>query len=142
MTVANLLLVIDVQERTMQFITKKNILLEKINRVITKFEQNHDPIIYIKQQIRGELFPQIKVDGSAPIFTKNQPSAFTQEKFAQKVHNLDPQNIVVVGLLSNACIRATVKSALTEGYSVTLISDGHDSIIEFLRNYYNHVLTK
>lgn len=59
MTVANLLLVIDVQERTMQFITKKNILLEKINRVITKFEQNHDPIIYIKQQNRGELFPQI-----------------------------------------------------------------------------------
>lgn len=72
---------------------------------------------------------QLKVGSSAPIFTKNQPSAFTK-KFTQKVHNLDYQSIVAIGLMSNACIQATVKSALTEYYSVTLISEGHGSIIK------------
>ncbi|MCT6890028.1 MAG: cysteine hydrolase, partial [Lactobacillus sp.] len=72
----------------------------------------------------------------------NEPSPFTQTNFAQKVHDLNPKNVVVVGLMNHTCVQATVKSALSRDYSVTLISDGYDSSIKPVTNHYNHLLTK
>ncbi len=50
--------------------------------------------------------------------------------------------MVVTGLMSNACIQATSKSALEKGYKVTLIEDGHDSIIKPMRGVFNKILHK
>lgn len=142
MSADNLLLVVDVQEQAMHFSSRKTKLLERINRVIKKFEENNDPVIYVKQENLGDFSSKLKVESSAPVFTKNEPSPFTQTNFAQKVHDLNPKNVVVVGLMNHACVQATVKSALSRDYSVTLISDGYDSSIKPVTNHYNHLLTK
>ncbi|MBI0022470.1 MULTISPECIES: isochorismatase family protein [Lactobacillus] len=97
MSADNLLLVVDVQEQAMDFSSKKKKLLERINRVIKKFEENNDPVIYVKQENLGDFSSKLKVESSAPVFTKNEPSPFTQTNFAQKVHDLNPKNVVVEG---------------------------------------------
>ncbi|BDR60999.1 isochorismatase family cysteine hydrolase [Lactobacillus xylocopicola] len=138
----NLLLVVDVQEQTMRFLSGKTSFLERVNRIIRTFQEKGQPIFYVKQKNMGSLYPQLVVDNDAPVFTKKEPSAFSEASFTKKVEQEHPKNVVVVGLMSQACVQSTVKSALNRDYSVTLISDGHDSLVKPMRHHYNQLLTK
>lgn len=145
MSANNLLLVIDVQEQSMPFFKGKAGLSRRINqmnRIIKTFEENHDPIFYVKQKNQGDLYSKLQVVNSAPVFTKEYASAFTESNLAQKIHEMKPKNIFVVGLMSQTCLKATVQSAIDEKYSVTLISYTHDSILKPIRDHYNHLITE
>lgn len=138
----NLLLVMDVQEKPMRFLRGKANLMKRINRIIKLFEERNEPIFYVKQENCGSLCSQLEVKQASPVFTKKSHDAFSQPSLAEKVQQLHPQNLVVIGLMSNDCIQATVKDALERNYSVILIGDAHDSLVKPMRHHYNQILTK
>lgn len=141
----NILLVVDVQEQSMHFLGGKAALtrrINQINRIIKTFEENNEPVFYIKQEDHGDFYHQLDVLDSAPVFTKKYASAFTESKLAQQIKQMSPKNIFVVGLMNQACLKATVQSALNKEYSITFISYKHDSITQPLREHYNHLVTK
>lgn len=138
----NLLLVMDVQEKPMRFLRGKAKLMKRINRIIKLFEERNEPIFYVKQENCGSLCSQLEVKQASPVFTKKNHDAFSQPSLAEKVQQLHPQNLVVIGLMSHDCIQATVKDALERNYSVILIGDAHDSLVKPMRHHYNQILTK
>lgn len=145
MSADNLLLVVDVQEQSTHFLGGKAGLARRINqmnRIIKTFEENQEPIFYIKQENHGDLYSQLQVVKSAPVFTKKTANAFTESGLSQTIHQMKPKNIYVVGLMSQTCLKATVQSAIDEKYSITLISYTHDSILKPLREHYNHLITQ
>lgn len=134
------LLVIDIQDATTLLLIGKGKLLNNINILIDYFKANNLPIIYVKQAGAGNLKKQLHIEKSDYIVTKNKPSSFTSEEFCKVVEDLKTKEFVVTGLMSNACIQATCKSALEKDFKVTLVEDGHDSIIKPFRAVFNRYL--
>jgi nicotinamidase-related amidase len=58
-----------------------------------------------------------------PVVDKTQPDSFAGTDLATRVPAEAP--IVVVGLQSNYCVRATSLAAIQRGHSVTLVSGAH-----------------
>lgn len=141
----NLLLVVDVQEQPMRFLGGKSGLsrrINQINRIIKTFEESNEPIFYIKQENHGDLSAKLKIVDAAPVFTKKEDNAFKESNLAQKIHQMKPESIFVVGLMSQNCLKATVQSAIDEKYSITFISYTHDSILKPIREHSNHIVTR
>lgn len=138
----SVLLVIDIQDKTTSLLFGKKDFLDRVNSIIDYFKNKKLPIIYVKQSGAGNLSNKLHYDLSDCIVTKEKPSSFSSKEFSDVLQTLKVSEIVVTGLMSNACIQATCKSALNKKFEVTLIEDGHDSIIKPFRNLYNKKLKK
>jgi nicotinamidase-related amidase len=56
---------------------------------------------------------------------KHFNSAFEQTELESALADLGATHIVLVGAMSNWCIRATAYAALERGYDLTLVKDAH-----------------
>lgn len=134
------LLVIDIQVNTTALLIGKKRFVNRVNSIIEYFKENDLPIIYVKQSGAGNLYKKLNVENMEYVITKNKPSAFSSAEFQKIINELKLKEFVVTGLMSNACVQATSKSALEKGYKVTLIEDGHDSILKPMRGIFNKIL--
>ncbi|EOH94243.1 cysteine hydrolase family protein [Enterococcus pallens] len=137
-----LLLVIDIQTGTLAPIIGKDKLINNINALIDFFHEHNAPIIFVQQAGYGAISSKVNKTMDDFITKKSKPNAFTSQEFAQTIEKINRKSVVVTGLMSNACVQHTCKGALANGYSVTLISDAHDSVIKPLRKIYNDRLSK
>ncbi|MGX7014493.1 cysteine hydrolase family protein [Vagococcus silagei] len=135
-----MLLVIDIQAGTANFLAGRDAFIERVNQVILSAKEKEIPIIYVKQAMRGNLVNNLISEEADPVVTKMRPSAFTSPSFCEIVKKLEVDSFIVVGLMSNACIQSTVKAALDRQYPVTLIEDAHDSVIKPMRQIWNKKL--
>lgn len=136
------LIVIDIQDNTTALLLGKKKFVSRVNLIIQYFKKNNLPIIYVKQKGAGKIYKEVLVNDADYVVTKNKPSSFSSDEFCQILDKLGATEMVVTGLMSNACVQATSKSALEKGYKVTLIEDGHDSIIKPMRGVFNKILHK
>ncbi|MGY3704484.1 cysteine hydrolase family protein [Vagococcus martis] len=111
--------------------------MKNVNSVVDYFKNNNLPIIYVEQTGVGNLYSKLHFTQSDYVITKSKPSSFSSEEFCNSVNELNPNEFVVTGLMSNACVQATCKSALQKHFKVTLVEDGHDSIIKPFRTIFN-----
>lgn len=137
-----LLLVIDIQTGTLAPIIGKDKLINNINALIDFFHEHNAPIIFVQQAGYGPVSAKVNKSETDFVARKNKPNAFTSPEFEKIMQDMDCKSVVVTGLMSNACVQHTCKGALANGYSVTLISDAHDSVIKPLRKIYNDRLSK
>ena len=111
-------------------------LLGNINLLVEHAHQHGVPVFYIQH-----TEPRTLVEGSADwqLHPKLQPQ--TTDNFIHKQHSnafvgtnlgnvLQSQNItclVVAGLVTHGCVKATCLAARQLGYRVILVKDGHSS---------------
>lgn len=72
-------------------------------------------------EIREELTPQ---DGDT-VVRKKSPDSFHQTDLEQHLTQRGVDHLIVGGCMSQYCVDTTVRRAVSLGYDVTLISDGH-----------------
>ena len=134
------LLVIDVQNDYFtggkMTLTGADEALRNINLLEAQFSAAKLPIIYI-QHIKhqknadffeqgtsgAELHPQLKVDKASIIIEKHFPNSFLETTLAEvlKKHQID--QLVICGMMTHMCIRATTPVAAELGYHPILIAD-------------------
>ena len=131
------LLVIDIQVGTLNLLVKKNKLVSQVNQVIQDFHKHNLPVIFIKQKGRGNIAAKITRNKTDYLAVKSQPNAFTSAEFTTILNQLQLDSLVVVGLMSHACIQATCTGALKQNYQVTLISDAHSSMLSSTSRKWN-----
>lgn len=134
------LLVIDVQND--YFAGGKMVLngadeaLRNINLLAAQFIAAKLPIIYI-QHIKhqknadffeqgtsgAELHPKLKIDAASIVIEKHFPNSFLKTTLAEvlKKHQID--QLVICGMMTHMCIRATTPAAADLGYYPILIAD-------------------
>ncbi|MDT2524876.1 cysteine hydrolase family protein [Enterococcus raffinosus] len=134
------LLVVDVQTGTIAPLIGKEPFLKNVNAVIDHFHKKRLPVVLIKKAGYGELSPKLHQEACDLVVTKVQMNTFKAAEFKTLMEENDFENFVVVGLMSNACVQATCKGALAEGFPVTLIEDAHDSVLKPMRNIWNKKL--
>ena len=133
------LLVIDVQKGLFHRahpIYKAEELLENINNLVDRSHKNGVPVYYIQHAnksslIEGseawELHPEIQPEGTDAIIHKRYGSAFQETPLGEELAEKGVGKIVVTGLVTHGCVRATCLAALRLGYKVALVADGHSN---------------
>jgi nicotinamidase-related amidase len=133
------LLVIDVQQglfRKSTPIYHADVLLENIQSLVDRAHQAGTPVFYIqhsdpKNLVKGsqdwQLHPQLEPTRMDTIVHKLHGNAFEETKLAELLKSLEIGSLVVCGLVTHGCVRATSLGARKLGYRVVLASDGHSN---------------
>ena len=135
------LIVIDMQKALMDDeLYNLNGLLENISKLIEAARANHVEVIYVQHdagegsgfsvgdeafEIADEVAPQ----AGEKVFVKRASSSFTNREFAAYLEKEEGDTLLIVGLQTNFCIDATVKSAFERGYDV-FIPEGTNSTFD------------
>lgn len=133
------LLVIDVQQGLFKKSTpiyKADELLENINTLVERAHESDAPVFYIQHadartlvkgsldwQIHAQLEPQHK----DYIVHKQHGNAFEDTPLEEMLQSLHIDTVVVTGLVTHGCVKATCLGAQEVGFNVILVQDGHSS---------------
>ncbi len=133
------LLVIDVQKEQFEAsspVYQADDLLRNINSLISKARQEGVPVFfvqhsadsYLKYGSEGwQLHPQIQPIAGEPIIHKRHPNSFEDTNLQEELSKRDVSMVVVTGLVTHGCVKATCLGALKQGYKVVLVSDAHSN---------------
>jgi nicotinamidase-related amidase len=133
------LIVIDVQKGLFHRahpIYKADELLENINNLVNRSHESGVPVYYIQHAndsslVEGseawELHPEIQPEDADVIIHKQYGSAFQDTPLGEELTEKGVGKIVVTGLVTHGCVRATSLDALRLGYKVVLVEDGHSN---------------
>ena len=145
------LLVIDLQEDYTGVNASENLrykdadqLVIRVNKIIEECTKNDIDLIYIKQEFEGVipiLLTKLFSHGSAikgtpgaefdkrlnivskNCFSKSMPSSFSNSELKKYLEENKIEELYIVGLDGQFCVKETVKDAIKEKYRVNLINN-------------------
>jgi nicotinamidase-related amidase len=133
------LLVIDVQQGLFERSTpiyKADELLQNIRYLADQAHRNDAPVIYIQHcnqdtLVKGspswQLHDQLKPLSIDTIVHKQVGNAFEGTSLDETLRARNISNLVITGLVTHGCVKATCLGALKLGYKVILVKDGHSN---------------
>ncbi|TNJ41212.1 isochorismatase family protein [Tamlana fucoidanivorans] len=133
------LLIIDMQKgsftpKTPRFDTLG--VLSRINTLASQFRKRHFPVIHIQHDgtkdsefIPGtyehELLDGLTTHDEDYFIDKYANDAFYKSKLQSILKVLEVETLYITGCATDFCIEATVQSALTKDYNITVVADAH-----------------
>jgi nicotinamidase-related amidase len=133
------LLVIDVQRELFAKSTpiyQAERLLQNINSLVDRAHKASVPVFYVQHSAERylvlgsegwQLHPQMGPTEADGRVHKKHGSAFEGTDLGEELAKKKVGHVVVCGLVTHGCVRATTLDALRLGYRVTLVRDGHSS---------------
>ena len=131
--------------------------IERIQKILAAARENGVEVIYIQHDdgkgsgfsIGDEAFEiseQVKPHAGEKVFVKTINSCFGNKNLTRRLEEKGEDTLIIVGLQTNFCIDATVKSAFERGFKV-VIPEGTNSTFdndymtgETTFNYYNKMM--
>jgi nicotinamidase-related amidase len=133
------LLVIDVQRALFTRpnpIYESGRLIQTIKNLIDRAKLYGVKVIYIQhanQSILQEgtegwqFHPEVAPGPSDTVVQKTEGNAFLNTALQSELEARDIQNLLITGLVSHQCIKATSLGSLEKGYTVYLVKGGHSN---------------
>lgn len=133
------LLIIDVQQGLFKKripIYKAEELLANINLLVRHAHERGVPVFYIqhsdgKTLVKGspdwQLHPQLHYQRIDTLIHKQHGNAFEDTPLDAILKSKHITRLVITGLVTHGCVRATCLGARQLGYEVALVSDGHSN---------------
>ncbi len=127
------LLVVDVQNGTVEGAHARDAVVANIGRLVDKARRERVPVVWVQHSgeeiVRGSdgwrIVPELAPGDAEPLVEKNYGDSFEDTTLETVLSGLGVGRLVVVGAQTDACIRSTLHGALVRGYSATLVSDAH-----------------
>ena len=133
----NVLLVVDMQKslfETPRFNAKA--VVTNINRVGSAIRRNGGRVIHVQHNgtVAEGLCPHtdgwsildaLTVDTADLFVEKSICDAFFASRLPDILARLAPERVIVAGCASEFCVDTTIRSAVSHGYRVAAIADGH-----------------
>jgi len=131
----NALIIIDVQEKIIRAIFKKDSITKNIKKLIDAYQILEENIFLSEQNPLklGATIPELLPKNGFRKFEKMEFSLAKLEEFLKELKDKKISNLIVCGIETHICIQQTVLDSLQKGYEVTLISDAIGS-----RNMVDH----
>jgi len=111
--------------------------ISRINNVSHHARDSGKPVIFIQhesesgyleyQTAEWQLANGLKSESNDIFVRKTTPDAFLRTDLLEVLKKHDITDLIVCGMHSEFCVDTTTREALSLGYPVTLISDGHTS---------------
>jgi nicotinamidase-related amidase len=133
------LLIIDVQRGLFAKSTpiyQADALLKNISALVDRAHRAGAPVFYVQHSdkrflVKGsdewQLHPALHPLNSDCIVHKQHGSAFEDTGLGQELKARGVKSVVVTGLVTHGCVRATCLDAKRSGYTVILAQDGHSN---------------
>lgn len=153
-----ILLVIDIQKGiTDDRLYDFESFIENTVRIIDTARQNHKEVIYFQHDDgpgtgfsvgddEFEIAAQVAPMAGEKRYIKDRNSCFGNREFASYLEEKKEDTLMIIGLQTNFCIDATVKSAFEKGYKV-IVPKGANSTFdndymdkETTYRYYNEMM--
>ena len=135
------LIVIDMQKALMDDeLYHRDSLLENIKKLIAAARASHAEVIYVQHDAGPgtgfsvgdeafEIADEVAPRQDEKVFVKTINSCFGNKAFAACLEEAKDETLMIVGLQTNFCIDATVKSAFERGYRV-IVPEGTNSTFD------------
>ena len=136
--IKNALLIIDIQEKILAPIHKKDSIIENIQKLLKAY-QILDKNIFISEQNPlklGKTVPSLLPKVSFNKIQKMDFSLASSKELLNELDNKKITNLIVCGFETHICIQQTVLEFLQKGYEVIVISDAMGS-----RNNLDHEIS-
>lgn len=133
------LLVIDVQNALFNRsrpIFQAETLLANINTLLKTFREAGGLIVFVQHQnakmlIRNqpgwEIHPDLARVENDLVLPKTHGNAFTDTDLKEILNTRKIDTLVITGLVTHGCVRATCQGAYDLGYRLILVEDGHSN---------------
>jgi nicotinamidase-related amidase len=133
------LLVIDVQRA---LFTRPNPVfnaykvVQTINALVTRAQLFGVRVVYVQHEndsilVKGsdgwQFHPEIKPKASDLLIHKKKGNAFLGTTLQSDLEARGVQNLVITGLVTQGCVRATSLGGLAQGYNVYLVQGAHSN---------------
>ena len=126
---------------------RRQLLVESLNQLVGIFDTHDQPVIWVRQEfspdlgdaflemkrrnihvtITGtegcQLLPELKYSERHRMIVKKRYSAFFRTELDQALEDIGPAAIVIAGINTHACIRATVIHAHQRDHLVVVADD-------------------
>jgi nicotinamidase-related amidase len=128
-------------------------LLQRIGTVLAWARRIGLPIVFIQDKDVGTpgspewaICPDLAPQAHEHVIAKSYADSFYQTDLHTWLQSIAIRRLIVVGCKTDVCIDMSCRRAVSLGYEVTLLSDGHSttdnrflSAVQSI-DYYNHVL--
>jgi nicotinamidase-related amidase len=133
------LLVIDVQRALFSRPTpiyKSDEFIQRLNALIASWRSSKGLIVFIQHSNNKKLkknteewrfHPDLNVNDSDIVIHKLHGNAFKGTNLKEILDSKGIENIVITGLVTQGCVRATCIGGHELGYRVILVKDGHSN---------------
>lgn len=129
------LLVVDVQNAVVADLPDPAGFVQTISDLVSEARRAGAPVIWVQHADEDmpygsegwQMAPGLEPGAEEPVIQKTHRSAFAETKLAEVLREAGADRVVLVGSQSAFCVDMAGKHALAEGFSVTLVSDGHSN---------------
>lgn len=130
------LLVIDMQKSLMgRKLYRKEEFASAVLGAIEAFRRARHQLIFIQHEngflvpgeVGWELDEALGVRESDTIMRKKRGNAFEKTGLTERLRSMGVDGVLVCGLVTHGCVRASCLGALQAGYRTALLSEGHSS---------------
>lgn len=127
------LLVVDVQVGVVQDAWDARRVVANVALAVQRARAGKVPVVWVQHASAGlptgsaawQWVPELQPLASEPLVHKHFNSGFEHTELDATLAGLGATHIVLAGLATNWCIRATAYGALERGYDLTLVADAH-----------------
>ena len=111
-------------------------LIDRVNSCIEVCEIHGLHCFYVQHANKGilkqgsdgwNIHPRIKIAEGAKRFYKDRGDAFSGTGLGRSLKAAGIERVVIAGLTTHGCIRATCRGSLASGFETILLSDCHSS---------------
>lgn len=111
-------------------------VVNRINSLAQLFRKNDFPVIFIQHDgtkegefipntTEWELLSELDVKTNDIIVSKEANDAFYRTNLEKLLNELGINQLVVAGCATDFCVEATIQSALTKNFNITVVANGH-----------------
>ena len=111
-------------------------IVDRINRLSESFRKKGNLVIFIQHDGTKEkcflpgtedwsLLTELIREPADTFVSKTANDSFYQTELQTLLHSNGVTELILTGCATDFCVDATLKSALTKGYSITVVADGH-----------------
>ena len=121
------LLIIDLQPALMPGAHDEEAFLSRVAGLADRARAAGVPVIYLRQRLQGDIHPTVAPQPGDVVLDKDSADSFLDSTLDELLRERTVRRVVVTGYATDYCVDSTSRSALSHGYDLVLVADGHST---------------
>lgn len=121
------LLIIDLQPALMAGAHDVEAFLSRVAGLADRARAAGVPVIYLRQRHQGDVHPTVAPQPGDVVLDKDSADSFLGSTLDELLRERTVRRLVVTGYATDYCVDSTARSALSHGYELVLVADGHST---------------